>query len=244
MTGQKKIAFAIFSIVCASFSTVIQADDAWHIFGSAGLTTNYVYRGISYTEDKVTPRANLYIGHESGLFLSTYFTRHNLGGLFQNSEPRDSEFEFNFGYYRQINDLWALSFSHAWQEFDQIQQSVDYDYREYRLNAHYSDWLSFFVGYTDSVWNTVNKLTTYSVTGRHAIPFNILAEVEVGWLDFESGAPVDFPFLRTSFGKSIADNWTAAIEYTYSDTRANTFLDSDRVGSNVSGVLTYHFQIK
>ena len=116
--------------------------------------------------------------------------------MFGDDERHDTEFEFNLGYYRQLDDVWALSFSHAWLEYNRVHQPINHDYRELRLNLHYADQFSLFVGHTDSIWNTGHDLTTISLTGRYSLPHSVLLEAEIGWLDFASNPRTDFFCLR------------------------------------------------
>ena len=45
--------------------------DQLNISSYIALTSNYVYRGLSFTEDTLTPQANISISHINGVFLNT-----------------------------------------------------------------------------------------------------------------------------------------------------------------------------
>ena len=236
-----KLSSIFICLIIFFITSPIHAEDIWEINGFVGLTTNYVYRGLSYTGDRINPRASLYLGHRSGLFLNTWFSRSDIAGLRGASQRRDSEFEFNLGYNWQVNEQWSLTLSHAWLEYHRIHQLREHDYREVRLNINYQDRLNFFAGYTDSVWNTNSKLATVSLTARQAISFDILLEAELGWQDYDFDPDTDFPYLRVSAGKALTQNISAGLEFHYSDTKADRIFNSSRTGDHWAAVLSYHF---
>ena len=242
MPAKKTILVFIAFLLCAgSCQADINFREDFSISSYVALTTNYVHRGLSYTGDAITPQSSLSISHKSGAFLNTWIARDDISGLFGDEERRDTEFEFNLGYHWQANSLWSATFSHAWLEYNRVHQPVNHDYRELRLNIHYTDQFSFFAAHTDSVWGTGHDLTSLSFTTRHVAPYETLLEAEVGWLDFASEPRTDFLFSRISLGKALSQHWVATLDYSYSHSRANRVFDSDRTGNQFSLSLSYHF---
>jgi len=235
-----KVSLILLFISLFGKASLANAEDVWDINGYLGISTDYIYRGLAYSV-KPTPRANVFVGHNSGLFLNTWISRDDIAGLFGDSNRRDTEFEFTLGYNWQFDEQWSLSASHARFEFHRIHQPADHDYRETRLSLNYEEKFTFFASHADSVWNTGNSLTTISMTTRHALPKGILAEAELGWFEYGVDANADFPFLRLSTGKALTRNFSANVEFHYSGSNANRAFDSSRTGGNWVGVLNYHF---
>ena len=205
------------------------------------LTTNYIYRGLSFTGDTITPRANFSITHDSGLFFNTWVARDDISGLFGDDERHDTEFEFNLGYHWQFDNPWSFTFSHAWLEYNQVHQPRNHDYRELRAHLHYKDHLTFFASHTGSAWNTGSDLVTLSVIKRKALPYSTLAEAELGFVTYSDVPDTDYLFTRLSLGKAWNQHIVTSLEYSYSQSDADNAFDSDRTGNQVSFTLGYHF---
>ena len=192
-------------------------------------------------DGRLTPSLNLSLHHDSGLFASVWVSRAEISGLSGTGNKHETEAEYSLGYHWQVSEDWSLVANHAWLEYEQSGQPRNHDYRETRLSLNYTERTTFFVAHTKTWLNSGNDLTNVAWLQRFALPFNVFGESELGVVDLANAERTFYPYLRVTTGVSLAENWSASLEYNYSDSRADDFFNSDRTGSQWLGRVSYHF---
>ena len=128
--------------VCALFLPRWGAADTWG--GSLAVTSDYLVRGISRSNQGAAFQADLHVATESGL----------IGGVFASSvkfdpqDRRNAELSAFLGYTWQPNSDWrtkalASYYGYAWND-----SGSQYNYAELEFEAAYGDWLDIDAVYS------------------------------------------------------------------------------------------------
>lgn len=213
--------------------------------GYLSLASDYVYRGISFANGKLSPQLSLSALDDSGIYGSIWISRDDISGIANNSQPLDIEVEYQLGYQTQFGSNWSIDISQAWLEYQTRNQPRNHDYRETRLNIHYLNRFSMFLSYANDIWTSGMDASTVAFSYRSVGPYQLFLEQELGAIYFDSNSTSNddtlLSFIRLSFGKSITKNWLLGIDYHYSKANHDSFFTRDRIGSRWVLSSRYHF---
>lgn len=230
-----------------SCSTALSVQAETRVQGYLSLASDYVYRGISFSDGQLSPQISLSAIDDSGVFASLWLARDDIGGVFNDSQPLDLEVEYQLGYQTLLNSDWSIGVSHAWLEYQTRHQPRNHDYRETRLNISYRDRLGGFISYARDIWTTGLDASTVAFSYRSVGPYQLLFEQELGAVYFDTDAGGSgntlLSFLRLSFGKRVGRDWLLSLDYHYSDASNDGVLASDRIGSRWVLGTRYHFSL-
>jgi uncharacterized protein (TIGR02001 family) len=140
------------------------AENSWG--GSIGLTSDYLVRGVSRSDDHAAAQADLHFVRSSGI----------LGGLFASSveigpgETRNAEISAFLGFAWDTGKDWhnkivASHYSYPWNH-----AGSHYDYDEMAADAAYQDWLDLSVVYSP---NAPRYVPQYGLIGVNSVSAEI-----------------------------------------------------------------------
>jgi uncharacterized protein (TIGR02001 family) len=141
--------FAGAAALCLAFlaesivgSTRSAAASAWG--GSIGLTSDYMVRGISRTDDQPALQLDLHYAHSSG-FLAGFFESNT---RIEGNEPRDVELSGFIGWGWNISPDWNTKVVLSHYAYPWNRRGSRYDYDELDLDVAYQGWLHLNLEYS------------------------------------------------------------------------------------------------
>ena len=109
----------------------------------ANLTTDYVFRGVTYSDGDPAAQFGLEIGAGLGAYAGAWVSTIDInnGALRQ----RNVELSYYLGYAHELSSRWNLGASVVAVTYPEASGAVDYDYVEYSISANYDDraWLEY-----------------------------------------------------------------------------------------------------
>ncbi len=141
-------------------STTIQAE----ISANFSMVSDYVFRGISQSQEDPTIQGGFDWSHESGFYVGTWAS----GVDFVDTgidDGADVEWDLYLGYGGSINDDWSWDVSYVQYLYPGTVTGVDYDYGEALFSLGYQDRVSFTLGYANDVFNANETGLYYEVSG-------------------------------------------------------------------------------
>ncbi|MFV3073858.1 TorF family putative porin [Niveispirillum fermenti] len=178
-------------------------DGPFSFSGSAALTSDYVFRGYSQTEEDPAVQLGLEVGHESGFFAGAWGSNVDLGA------DADVELDVYIGYGNTI-DNFSYSIVGNYYTYPGADSSAKYDFFEFGLNLEYAldkftlsgsaYWSPEFYGTQGGDGWYFNTGLAYAVTDTvsvyGAIGFNEFDSALLeDYQDYQVGVTVDFePF--------------------------------------------------
>lgn len=213
----KKLSLAL-SIAAASFSAAAVAETVNTPAGdldvtmNAGLTTDYIFRGVSQTQGNGAIQGGLDIAHDSGLYVGTWASNVDFGG------KASVEFDYYLGFGGDITE--DVSYDLGWIKYDYPGEAA-LNFSEYygsvsaygfTLGANYSN---DFAG---------SNSTLYSYIGyEYTLPMDIGLALQYGDYDFKDALVVG--------GEDSYNDWSVGLSKTCMGLDfALTYTDTDLSG--------------
>lgn len=159
-------ALAIHGLMAAGCQQARAADFS----GSAALTTDYVFRGISQTQGDPAAQAGFKVASASGAYGQVWGSTVEYAGDIGAS----SEIDYIVGWGRKLNDDWALDVNVTY--FDYPSARVDLSYAELIGTVTYRDNYWLMVGYSPDVFAT-SESGVYAQLGAK-VPLNDTVRLE------------------------------------------------------------------
>jgi uncharacterized protein (TIGR02001 family) len=118
------------------------AADSWG--GSIDLTSDYLVRGISRTDDQAALQLDLHYAHSSG-FLAGFFASNT---RIEGAEPRDVELSGFLGWGWNISPDWNTKVMVSHYDYPWNRRGSSYNYDEVNVDVSYQAWLHVNVEYS------------------------------------------------------------------------------------------------
>jgi len=183
-----------------------EASEPWTTTLSGTLTSDYVFRGISQSQESAALQGSVNVGHESGFYAGVW-------GSSVDFTPKDSDFEddANFevdlyvGYGWEFGEGFSGDVSLVRYVYPGTEEGFDYDYNELIGKFGYNDFIFFTVGYSNDVFNTSETGIYYGLSGSYALPWwelELTGEVGRYTLDEDTGFE-DYTHYGVGIGRSF-----------------------------------------
>ena len=111
--------------------------------GYGVLTSDYVYRGVTYSDGHIAAQLGADVNFDNGFYLGAWGSTVDI----QNGPTRQRDLQINYyvGYAFDLNNHWSLGANVVAYTFPGQTGNVDYDYEEVTFSANYRDfvWLEY-----------------------------------------------------------------------------------------------------
>jgi uncharacterized protein (TIGR02001 family) len=172
------------SVFAASSAMAWESEDGAHsTSANVGLYSDYLFRGISFSDDKPAIQGGFDYAHSSGLYLGTWAS--NLSILNDDDETSETNIEIDIygGFASEFGesgigyDLGMVRYIYPGTNSDQ-----DIDYNEYYGGLSYS-YFSAMVFYTDDWGNTGEDEIYYKLGFDYDLPYGLALSAHYGYTD-------------------------------------------------------------
>lgn len=214
---------------------------AFQVTGSAGLFSDYRFRGISQTGNEPAVQANAEIAHESGLKFGIWAGNVDFG----NPDAGSMESDFTLVYQKSFDAL-TLSGGATYYAYPGSEDDLDYDYTEIFGTAAYNfdpvtvsaslyhSW-DFFGGSGDSLYPILGLTAPLPIEG-----LSLESSIGYQWIDDEAayGVP-DYADWMLGLRYSFLETNTVYLRY--QDTDLSDTECTSGCGSTVVAGITHSF---
>jgi len=136
---------------------------------SAGVTSDYVFRGVSQSLEDPALQAGLHVEHASGLFAGAWASTVDSPSYQLPEGTRDVEVDLYLGYGFEITGPWSLIASLVAYEYPGAGRRYDYDYVEWGLALQRGP-LSVSASWTEEGPGFHGESLALEVVARHRLP--------------------------------------------------------------------------
>jgi len=111
--------------------------------GYAAITTDYVFRGVSYSDSHGAVQLGGDVSFTSGVYLGAWGSTVDISN--GPGRQRDLEVDYYVGYGHDISNKWSVGANFVSYNFPGAEGQFDYDYVEYSVAGNYNDrvWLEY-----------------------------------------------------------------------------------------------------
>jgi uncharacterized protein (TIGR02001 family) len=190
-----------------------EATGPWDITASVAITSDYVFRGVSQSQEEAALQAGLNVEHESGFYggiwgSSVDFTAD--GTLPADEDGANAEIDVYFGYGFDFSDNWAGDVQVVRYIYPGTEDGVHYDYNEFIGAVTWNELITATVGYSVDVFNTEEDGIWVGLSASHELPWwGLSVSGEVGNYDISEGNDDGSDFSYMNYGLGLSKSFGA-----------------------------------
>lgn len=145
------------------------------------LTTNYVFRGVTYSDGRAAVQFGGDVALVSGLYFGAWASTIDIDN--GPSRQRDVEINYYLGYNLGLTNLWSLGANVVAYTYPEASGNVDYDYLEYSIVTNYADqvWLEY--SFSPNLYHSGRESHNLDVYAEWPIQANWILGAGVGYYD-------------------------------------------------------------
>lgn len=177
MTVTRVLSRAVVCLFTVAPGAVSVAAD---VTGYAVVTTDYIFRGVTYSDGHGAAQAGIDVALDSGLYGGLWASTINIQG---GSTSRDAEVNYYFGYNRDMNADWTLGINFVAYTFPGADGPIDYDYNELTAVANFRDraWIEY--AYSPDLFHSSQSTHNLELYAEWPLPRSLLLGAGVGYYD-------------------------------------------------------------
>ncbi|MEX0707258.1 MAG: TorF family putative porin [Woeseia sp.] len=150
------------------------------VTGYAVVTTDYVFRGATYSNGHGAAQAGIDVALDSGLYGGLWASTIDIEG---GSTRRDAEVNYYVGYNRDMNADWTVGISVVAYTFPGAEGPFDYDYNEITAVANFRDraWIEY--AYSPDLFHSSRSTHNLELYAEWPLPRSLLLGAGAGYYD-------------------------------------------------------------
>jgi uncharacterized protein (TIGR02001 family) len=224
--------------ICGTLScvAVTQAAD---FTGYLVLTSDYVYRGLTYSDGHVAAQLGGDVTLASGLYAGVWASTIDIA--VSPSRQRDRQVNYYVGYGYDLDSNWTLGGSIVAFTFPGATGSFEYDYEEFSLSANYRDraWLEY--SYSPDYYDSGRSTHNIDLFAEWPLAWQLMLGAGIGHYDVSDFAGEGYSYwqlgLTRPFGRIDID-----LRYHDTDQAVPIVSYPDRAGARFSVSARFLFQ--
>ena len=213
-------------------ATILFLDAAYaaEVTGYAVLTTDYVFRGVTYSDGGAAAQLGGDVAFDNGVYFGAWASTVDIenGSIAQ----RDLEVDYYLGYGHAINEAWTFGVNAVAYTFPGAEGIIDYDYAEYSLSLNYDDRVWMEYSYSSDIFDTGSDTHNVAIFAEWRLPRQLGAGAGIGYYDVSELSGDGYTYwelgVTRPFGRLEVD-----LRYHEASGWVPIFSDRDRVGSRL-----------
>ncbi len=174
--------------ILVSGAALAQDEESPHsLSATMTVTSDYVFRGVSQTQESPAFQASLDYAHSSGFYAGVWGSSVDFipdDALPEDEDDADLEIDTYVGWSFDISESLNADLQLVRYIYPGTNDGFDYDYNEL-IGTLGWEWLSFSLGYSNDVFNLDESGIYYNVAGEWELPAEITLTAGVGYYDLD-----------------------------------------------------------
>jgi len=165
---------------------------AVELTGYAVLTTDYVFRGVSYSDSHGAVQLGGEVSFDSGLYFGAWGSTVDISN--GPGRQRDVEIDYYIGYGLDISNKWGVGANVVSYNFPGAEGPFDYDYIEYSLTSNYNDRVWFEYSYAPDLYHSGYSTQNYELYAEWQLRGELSLGAGAGFYDVSNLAKSDYSY--------------------------------------------------
>ena len=149
--------------------------------GYAVLTTDYVFRGVSFSDGDAAAQLGGDVAFDTGIYLGAWASTVDLTSEF--GSQRDLQIDYYLGYGLDLTNKWSVGANVVSYNFPGAEGRFDYDYFEYSLTSNYNDRVWFEYSYSPDIFHTGSSTQNFDLYSEWQPGGELTIGAGVGYYD-------------------------------------------------------------
>ena len=176
--------------------------------GSATVTSDYLFRGISQTLGRPAIQGSLDIDHDSGFYAYVWGTNVDFFPDAETDDGARTEIDLAAGYVADIGDRWSIDTMFVRYTFPGTRSDFNYDYNEIMSTLRFDNRVGLTVAYAGDVDGTATESWYYKADASFELPATVALDISYGYFDLAPAYGTGYAFvsaaLTREFGEAAA----------------------------------------
>lgn len=215
------------------------AAGAQELHGYLSVVTDYVFRGVSQSDEEPTLQAGLDYTHARGFFAGVFAARTKFPDTPFGTNQGGVEIDGYLGYRRNAGRDWSWDVAAVRYEFPDS-TNFDYSYNELAANLHFRDGLRIGTTFSNDADAFGGNGWTAEVELRRPLGDRFLLSGSLGHYALELAGWVDYQYWDLGVSAE-AGAFTFDVRYFDSTSGAESFNDARLAGSRLVGSVSVGF---
>ncbi|MGI9206144.1 MAG: TorF family putative porin [Woeseiaceae bacterium] len=181
---------------------------SFRLGGSATVTSDYIFRGVSQTLGRPALQASVDFDHDSGFYAYVWGTNVDFYPDVETDDGARTEIDFAAGYVAEIGDRWSIDTMFVRYVFPGTRSDFNYDYNEVLSTLRFDDRFGVTVAYAGDVDGTATASWFYKADAGFELPATVALDVSYGYFDLAPAYGTGYTFvsaaLTREFGEAAA----------------------------------------
>ena len=207
--------------------------------GYVALTTDYVFRGVTYSDGQAAFQLGGDVAFESGAYFGAWASTADIESPNGNSQ-RDLQLDYYAGYALPVSNSITLGGNIVLYTFPGSDGPVDYDYAEYSLSVNVDDSLWLEYAYALDIFDSGAATHNYSLFGELPLGQAFTVDAGIGYYDLSELSDSGYTYWELGIGWPVGQ---LGFDLRYHD--ANDWVpiwsDRSRIDSRVVLTAEYRF---
>jgi uncharacterized protein (TIGR02001 family) len=220
------LVLAASTMAMTSTAMAWESEDGQHsVSANVLLGSDYVFRGISNTDNNPTIQGGLDYGHSSGFYVGTWASNVDF-------DDPDFSTEFNIygGYAGEFGDT-GIGFDIGALRYIYPGVDGDADFNELYAGLSYS-FFSFGIAHSSDFLATSEDGTYYNLGFEYGLPYDVTFAAGIGYQDMDDSIGEGYTDYLISLSKTFAD-LDFAVTWTDTDSDGEDFAGDDDLVDNL-----------
>lgn len=216
-------------------TAVIGADgfsDSLRLGGSATVTSDYVFRGVSQTMGRPAIQASVDFEHDSGFYAYVWGTNVDFFPDAETDDGARTEIDFAAGYVAELGDRWSIDTMFVRYVFPGTRSEYHYDYNELISSLRFDDRYGMTVAYAGDVDGTATESWYYKADASFELPATIALDVSYGYFDLAPAYGTGYTFASAALTREFGEASATLSLYSASNGAEHIFFEQ-AVGSRL-----------
>ena len=174
---------------------------AAEVSGYAVLTTDYVFRGVTYSDSHGAVQLGGDVSLESGLYFGAWGSTVDISN--GPGQQRNLEIDYYVGYVQDISNQWSVGANVVSYNFPGNEGQFDYDYFEYSLMSNYNDRVWFEYSYSPDLYHSDYSTQNFELYTEWQIRGEFTLGAGVGLYDVSNLAGSDYSYWQLGVTRSF-----------------------------------------
>jgi len=174
MTLHRRVTLLAACLVCSAPAAAAE------VTGYAVLTSDYVFRGVTYSDSHAALQAGIDVTLQSGVYAGVWASTVD---IYSGLTGRDREVDYYAGYSYDLDDAWTIGINGVAHSFPGTDGPIDYDYAELSAVVNFRDraWLEY--SYSPDIFHTSRHTHNVEIYGEWPLSTTLLVGAGAGYYD-------------------------------------------------------------
>lgn len=186
---KKTLTLAVTAALAGS-GLLVSSNASAEVTANIGVTSNYVYRGLTESDDDAAVQGGLDYEHESGFYLGTWVSSLGGGGSY--------EFDTYLGFATSFGDI-GMDVGYTYFSYP---RDDDADFGELHLGLSYTDFYASVAYLSNAQDSDIEGTLAYEIGAQFDLVQDLSLGLAVGYVDYDPKDYIDYTWWTVSLNKA------------------------------------------